>query len=42
MKTWLELEHKAVTGNPFRQKAANVITEATSQAPATADAANHR
>jgi pimeloyl-ACP methyl ester carboxylesterase len=29
VKTWLELEHKAVTGNPFRQKAANVITEAT-------------
>jgi pimeloyl-ACP methyl ester carboxylesterase len=27
--TWLELEHKAVTSNPFRQKAANVITEAT-------------
>jgi pimeloyl-ACP methyl ester carboxylesterase len=29
VKTWLELEYKAVTGNPFRQKAANVITEAT-------------
>jgi pimeloyl-ACP methyl ester carboxylesterase len=29
VKTWLELEHKAVTSNPFRQKAANVITEAT-------------
>jgi pimeloyl-ACP methyl ester carboxylesterase len=31
VKTWLELEHKAVTSNPFRQKAANVITEATLQ-----------
>jgi pimeloyl-ACP methyl ester carboxylesterase len=29
VKIWLELEHKAVTSNPFRQKAANVITEAT-------------
>jgi pimeloyl-ACP methyl ester carboxylesterase len=29
VKTWLELEHKAVTSNPFRQKAANNITEAT-------------
>src|SRR5215475_1779533 len=29
VKTWLELEHKAVTSNPFRQRAANVITEAT-------------
>jgi pimeloyl-ACP methyl ester carboxylesterase len=28
-KLWLELEHKAVTSNPFRQKAANVISEAT-------------
>jgi pimeloyl-ACP methyl ester carboxylesterase len=29
VKLWLELEHKAVTSNPFRQKAANQITEAT-------------
>jgi pimeloyl-ACP methyl ester carboxylesterase len=29
VKLWLELEHKAVTSNPFRQKAANDITEAT-------------
>jgi pimeloyl-ACP methyl ester carboxylesterase len=28
-KLWLELEHKAVTANPFRQKAANQISEAT-------------
>jgi len=26
---WLELEHKAVSSNPFRQKPANQITEAT-------------
>jgi pimeloyl-ACP methyl ester carboxylesterase len=29
VKAWLELEHKAVTSNPFRQRAANAITEAT-------------
>jgi pimeloyl-ACP methyl ester carboxylesterase len=29
VKIWLELEHKAVTSNPFRQKAANVIDETT-------------
>jgi pimeloyl-ACP methyl ester carboxylesterase len=29
VKLWLELEHKAVTSNPFRQRAANDITEAT-------------
>jgi pimeloyl-ACP methyl ester carboxylesterase len=29
VKLWLDLEHKAVTSNPFRQKAANTITEAT-------------
>jgi pimeloyl-ACP methyl ester carboxylesterase len=29
VKLWLELEHKAITSRPFRQKAANVITEAT-------------
>ena len=29
VKAWLELEHKAVISNPFRQRAANVITEAT-------------
>jgi pimeloyl-ACP methyl ester carboxylesterase len=29
VKLWLELEHKAVTSNPFRQRAANEITEAT-------------
>jgi pimeloyl-ACP methyl ester carboxylesterase len=29
VKAWLELEHKAVTSRPFRQKAANEITEAT-------------
>jgi pimeloyl-ACP methyl ester carboxylesterase len=29
VKLWLELEHKAVTSNPFRQKSANAITEAT-------------
>jgi len=29
VKIWLELEHKAVTANPFRQRAANQITEAT-------------
>jgi pimeloyl-ACP methyl ester carboxylesterase len=29
VKLWLELEHKAVTSNPFRQPAANRITEAT-------------
>jgi pimeloyl-ACP methyl ester carboxylesterase len=28
-KLWLELEHKAVTSRPFRQPAANQITEAT-------------
>src|SRR5712691_4874356 len=27
VKIWLELEHKAVTSNPFRQRAANDITE---------------
>jgi pimeloyl-ACP methyl ester carboxylesterase len=29
VKAWLELEHQAVTSNPFRQRAANAITEAT-------------
>jgi pimeloyl-ACP methyl ester carboxylesterase len=29
VKAWLELEHKAVTSIPFRQKSANEITEAT-------------
>jgi pimeloyl-ACP methyl ester carboxylesterase len=29
VKLWLELEHKAVTSNPFRQKPANEITEAS-------------
>jgi pimeloyl-ACP methyl ester carboxylesterase len=33
VKLWLELEHKAVTSNPFRQKAANQITEATLKRP---------
>jgi pimeloyl-ACP methyl ester carboxylesterase len=28
-KLWLELEHKAITSRPFRQPAANKITEAT-------------
>jgi pimeloyl-ACP methyl ester carboxylesterase len=28
-KLWLELEHKAITSRPFRQPAANQITEAT-------------
>jgi pimeloyl-ACP methyl ester carboxylesterase len=28
-KLWLELEHKAITSRPFRQPAANRITEAT-------------
>jgi pimeloyl-ACP methyl ester carboxylesterase len=28
-KLWLELEHKAVTSNPFRQQRANEINEAT-------------
>ena len=31
VKLWLELEHNAVTSNPFRQRAANAITEATLQ-----------
>ena len=29
VNAWLELEHKAVISNPFRQRAANVITEET-------------
>jgi pimeloyl-ACP methyl ester carboxylesterase len=29
VKLWLELEHKAVTSTPFRQKAANAISAAT-------------
>jgi len=28
-KLWLDLEHKAVTANPFRQRVANQISEAT-------------
>jgi pimeloyl-ACP methyl ester carboxylesterase len=29
VRRWLELEHRAITSRPFRQRAANVITEGT-------------
>ena len=42
VKIWLELEHKAVTSNPFRQNAANRNYRSDTQPLTAADAADHR